>query len=229
MKITNFRAALGGTLLLAAMSFSANSQAALVNCPNEFTEDGTAKVHDGSVNKNTAADMCQRDDDTSPPFGTNTAAEVNNLMFFNFDDWQSAGKHDRNDDNTSTFTSGDEDIEFEITFTDGLTGTWSIVSDAFDLFSDIMFVFKDGEDTGLVGFHLNELFTSGGWDTPFVNPPFSVNDPRDVSNIAAYVRGNGNGGTPPFGTPEPGMLSLLGIGLLGMGLARRRYRIQQNS
>lgn len=46
-----------------------------------------------------------------------------------------------------------------------------------------------------------------------------------ISNVAIWGGGAGNGddgGTPPSQIPEPGVLMLLGAGLLGLGLGRRR-------
>ena len=41
-----------------------------------------------------------------------------------------------------------------------------------------------------------------------------------ISNVAIWS--GTNGGTPPSQIPEPGMLLLMGAGLMGLGLARRR-------
>lgn len=50
---------------------------------------------------------------------------------------------------------------------------------------------------------------------------YSGNPKPSPSN---WVAGTG-GGTPPTPVPEPGTLTLLGIGLVGMGLTRRRKQI----
>ena len=205
------------TLIFAGgLAFSGAGFSALVNCPTGFTADGTAKVHDGSASKNTAADLCEYDDSASNQ--TDSLSLINTLEFFGFNDWLYAGKQNIG----GVLEDGTEDIGLSITG-DGQSGTWSISMGAFLTYSDIMFIFKDGANTDLTGFLLNGSYTSGGWDTPFVNPPFDVNADRDVSHITAYVR-EGGGGTPPGQIPEPGVLGLLGIGLVGFGASVFRRR-----
>lgn len=42
------------------------------------------------------------------------------------------------------------------------------------------------------------------------------------SHMSLYGRAGSGGGTPPLSIPEPGVVLLLGAGLVGLGLARRR-------
>jgi hypothetical protein len=51
------------------------------------------------------------------------------------------------------------------------SGTWAIPEVDFATY-DYMITFKSGADTNLISFTFNELYSSGGWDTPFTEPPF---------------------------------------------------------
>ena len=137
---------------------------------------------------------------------------VNGESFFGISDWLFDGKWNNTD-------LGFVDTSGLFDFTGGgPSGAFSYVGGTG--ISDIMFVFKDGAGTNLVGYMLTRA--DGTYDTPFTNPPFPLSGNstmKNVSHISVYYR---EGGTPPFQIPEPGMLLLMGAGLMGLGLARRR-------
>jgi len=186
--------------LAMAMGFSGNAGASFVSCT------GTDPAYDISNNVSTATDCTilspldgNVNDSTTDPMTVNTEA------FFGITDWTFDGKW--NDENgVFVDTSG------LFNFTGGgPSGTFTYTGSA--SITDIMFVFKDGSGTNLVGYMVPGA--DGTYTSPFVEPPFPLSgnaSSKDVSHISVYYRS----------VPEPGVLLLMGAGLLGLGLSRRR-------
>ena len=201
MQKTFITGLLTGAAVIALTTFglpTTQANAALLSCPASFTTDGTAKVHDGTAAKETAAGACQYID---PPDQSNVASEanVNAAGFFATNTWDAVVLQ--------------QDVN-------GQSGTWSIPSVDFDAF-DYMITFKDGSGTNLISFLLNEEFSSGGFDTPFVDPPFAGASSKDISHFSIFQR-EGEIEPPPPGIPEPASLALFGAALAGLALFRRR-------
>lgn len=140
---------------------------------------------------------------------------VNDNSFFDISDWSFDGKWDSTD---NSFVDSSSLFDFT---GGGPSGTFSYEGPLVGI-SDLMFVFKDGAGTNLVGYLVTA--DDGTYSTPFTKPPFPLtgqSTAKDVSHISVYYR-EGDGGTPPLQIPEPGMLLLMGAGLMGLGLARRR-------
>ena len=145
-------------------------------------------------------------DNVNPPLVVNESGG-----FFDIDTWEFEGKIGEGNmaaAGDGTGQSGDYDLT---SFFDGLIG-------------DILLVFKDGNNTTLVGYLLSTADLAGSWTTPFTCPPFTSNQggcngfPKDVSHISVYSN------VAPSVIPLPAA-GLLLVGALGaLGLAKRRRR-----
>lgn len=103
------------------------------------------------------------------------------------------------------------------------TGSWSFASSVWDDYARVFlyFHFGDGPDRGgatdpdIFIVELAPSDTSGTWTFGGADPATSL------SNIALIGSGDGGGGGDDE-IPEPGILFLMGAGLMGLGYARRR-------
>jgi hypothetical protein len=78
------------------------------------------------------------------------------------------------------------------------------------MYDDFMLVFKAG-DVWIAYYFSSTDITGGEWD-------ISEWTQNGLSHLSLYVRGRGDS------VPEPAVLGLLGLGLIGVGVARRRRK-----
>lgn len=173
------------------------AQAVLVDCTASSTTNANSKVKSGAV---TAVNACQY---ISPEDQSNIAsiANINAAGFFGTNTWAANGG------------------QVQVNPPNDQSGTWAISGANFATF-DYMIVFKDGNNTNLIGFLFNELFAAGTWTTPFTNPPFTDLNPNQKKDVSHYTIVQRRG--KPTEMPEPGIVALMGLGLAGFAAARRR-------
>jgi PEP-CTERM motif len=145
--------------------------------------------------------QCQDGDDNNDPYPGDLTAFGVTWTAIDKDD--QPGIVDGNDPDT-----GELESLFNWTADPGdepLSGDWFLDSSLWDTFDRLVIVLKAGN--GFATFELEVDDLSGEWITA-----------QGLSHASLYgIIGDGT-------VPEPGTLGLLGLGLLGIGLARRRAR-----
>ena len=194
-RVSALTAALG---MMAAVP-SGPAKAVLIDCPEQgFAAEPDAKV-ENRRGRRTATSACEHLSPSDPHYAI-TINGINLAGFFGFDDWEGNGQ---------TRLHAPSKI--------GQSGTWAIKNVDFDLY-DYLIVFKaPGKIVNATAFLFNESFSRGVWSTPFTDMVFDVHEPRDVSRLTIARRLH-----EPAPVPEPASLLLLGGGLLGLALIRRR-------
>ncbi|GAB6060449.1 PEP-CTERM sorting domain-containing protein [Desulfonatronum parangueonense] len=97
-----------------------------------------------------------------------------------------------------------------------IAGTWKLTDEAIDDKKYVTFLVVSGGSYFSVHQYDSALF--GKWDTGWLESGMSGNPYPGISYVKAFQDGNG---TPDV--PEPGTMLLLGFGLAGLALMRRKF------
>jgi hypothetical protein len=133
-------------------------------------------------------------------------------LVFGADDWEPITKID-----FGGARDEPHDEDFQSVFTTAFNGTWSFDPDLWDEFAQVMIVLKDGNvgDVFWSAYLVRPEDAAGFWDMGTecpAAPGCATTIPREISHISLYARG---------AVPEPGIISLLGAGLLGLNRFRK--------
>ena len=176
----------------------------------------------GSADDLSPSTECTYVYDNANPTGAANDSEsaLNGLNLFGYNTWEIFGKQEES--NGSFSPDGTDAYSLVATNTSdngSNSGLWSFDSSAWATFSSIVLVMKDGNNApvppqsagnGFYAYLLSPTDSSGSWTTE------NSFGGADLSHLSAYgVRGEAQ-------VPAPGVLGLMGIGLLGLFFASRR-------
>lgn len=211
----NIRLGLGAVLLGASLMVGGAASAA--TCAAAYTSNVTGNAGDANplTNTNSGCFLGSTNNDTLNPLQVNTDGA------FAPGAWTFGGKVLENGVTSSgVFSIGSANVT---------GGTWSVASNFFSQYSELLIVLKGGNGNinpdDYVAYLIRAVDgVTGSYATPFKNA--NNGNAATISHISYYVRGNGNGGgggVPTVPLPAGMPLMLAGLGAMAF-VARRKAR-----
>lgn len=197
-----------GTLIIFSAFFPGSADASSLKGSNSSKKESNessyslATCPDEVLSLVSDTTRCQYIDPQTGSLNDRNTDLVNNLKFFERSGWIISNEDEY-------FKSGGESG----------TNSFSLINFNWKDKSDVLLVFKGGNDTTLVGYLLDRDNTDGTftWTQPWEK---LYGKAKDVSHISLYYR---QGGTTPI--PTPALLP----GLIGMGVAALRKKKQEET
>jgi hypothetical protein len=112
-------------------------------------------------------------------------------------------------------------LGLELTGQGTTDGTWKVDVNAWDMFAqgDILAILKAGNDAA--AYEVDLSFTEGSWDVSTSNWSAGDGTNSALSHFSFWSKESDSS----VSISEPSILAIMGIGLAGIGLARRRRKV----
>ena len=178
--------------------------------------EANASCSDGNAFAISNSDVTLGGANASECFGAYTGNNSTDPLAWNGDTWTHVSKIDINEGGGGMQSNGLIGIDFNGGVdSDGL---WSFSGDFSD-WGSFFLVTKAAKDPGWAAYYFDDLDELASLEGSFTIPWTVGNGPQknnpDLSHLSLYAR-------TVASVPEPATMGLMGLGLLGLGLSRRR-------